>query len=365
MKKIASKLTRKRQAAKKPTRITNETVAEHREQILAGGRRFKYPHQYTKHRLVINAIVLGFVALVLFVLFCWWQLYHVQTTREFFYRLVRIVPVPVAVVEGEHVRYGSYLLNYKVSETYLNTVENADQNRYASGAGNQNQYDFYKAEAMSAAVADAYAHKIAREKGISISDQQVDAAILHLRQTTSSQGEISQEAYDRSTKQIYGLSPSEHRFYMRERMVRQAVAYAVDDKAQKSADDVKKKLAANPEASFTKLTEQLQKNHPSAQVLVSGWVKKENKDGGLAAAAAKLKEGKATGPIKPLKGDGYYFVRLLGSNKDGEINYEFIKIPLTEFADRLKKLEKEDKVQYFIDVPDARPQVKTDQSKGE
>ena len=31
-----------------PSRITNDTVAKHREQILAGGRRFKYPVQYIK-----------------------------------------------------------------------------------------------------------------------------------------------------------------------------------------------------------------------------------------------------------------------------------------------------------------------------
>lgn len=360
MKKIVSKLTRKRPEPKKPSRITNETVAEHREQILAGGQRFKYPMQYTRHRLVINAAILGTVAFLLFLLLCWWQLYHAQTTRDFFYRIVRIVPVPVAVVDGENVKYGNYLLNYKVSETYLNTVEKADENRYASGADNQNQYDFYKAEAMNNAVADAYAHKLARERNISISDKQLDEAILHLRQTTSSQGEISQEAYDRSTEQLFGLSPSEHRYYMKERMVRQAVAYAVDDKAQQAAETVKQTLEAKPETPFAELAEQIQKNYPTAQVLVSGWVKKDNKDGGLATAAAKLKEGESTGPIKPLRGDGHYFVRLLGSNKDGEINYEFIKIPLHAFEERLKKLEKENKIEHYIDVPDTQPQVKQD-----
>lgn len=360
MKKIISKLTRKRQESKKPSRITNETVAEHREQILAGGQRFKYPMQYTRHRLVINAAILGAVALLLFLLFCWWQLYHVQTTRDFFYRLVRIVPVPVAVVDGENVKYGNYLLNYKVSETYLNTVEKADENKYANGANNQNQYDFYKAEAMSNAVADAYAGKLAREENITISDQQVDKAIMHLRQTTSAQGEISQEAYDRSTEQLFGLSPSEHRHYMKERMVRQAVSYAVDEKASKASESVKRTLDAKPETPFTELAEQIQKNYPSAQVLVSGWVKKDNKDGGLAAAAAKLKEGDSTGPIKPLRGDGHYYVRLLGSNKDGEINYEFIKIPLHTFEERLKKIEKEDKIEHYIDVPNVQQQVKKD-----
>ena len=53
MKKIKLKRSKK-QPAPAASRITNETIAEHREQILAGGRRFKYPIQYTKHKLIIN-----------------------------------------------------------------------------------------------------------------------------------------------------------------------------------------------------------------------------------------------------------------------------------------------------------------------
>ncbi len=45
---------RQNQATSKPEHITNETVSEYRERILAGGRKFKYPVQYARHRLVIK-----------------------------------------------------------------------------------------------------------------------------------------------------------------------------------------------------------------------------------------------------------------------------------------------------------------------
>ena len=45
MKKILLKLTRKDEKDKKSDRITNQTVAEHREQIIAKARKFKYPIQ--------------------------------------------------------------------------------------------------------------------------------------------------------------------------------------------------------------------------------------------------------------------------------------------------------------------------------
>ena len=102
-----------------PSRITNETVAEHRERILAGGRKFKYPVQYARHRLVINAILVTLAALVLLAVIGWWQLYLVQNSSAFMYRITRILPVPVASVDGEYVPYRDYLVQYRGSEYYL------------------------------------------------------------------------------------------------------------------------------------------------------------------------------------------------------------------------------------------------------
>lgn len=358
MKKIQKLLTKRKASSKPaPSRITNETVAEHRERILAGGKRFKYPIQYTKHKLVVNAVLIGLTVLITFVVFSWWQLYKVQTTDEFFYRLTRALPLPAAKVDGEDVKYGDYLLNYKISETYLNTVERADQNKYADGASSKSIYDFYKAQAMNNAVADAYARKIANEQHISISDQQVDQAIKNLLQTTSSKTVISQQEYDRANERLYGLSVSENRYYLRQRLLRQEVSYKIDTVARTAADRIGQELQQKPDMSFDELAKLVPEVKP--QVMNSGIVAKENKDGGLAAAAAKLKVGQASGLIRPLSGDGYYFVRLLETNKDGEINYQSIKIPLSEFKSRVQKLHDQHKITYYISVPESKPQVKT------
>ena len=82
MKKL--KLRRDKPEPEAPSRITNETVAEHREQVLAGGRRFKYPRQYARHKLVFNALIIIFVTLILAALIIWWQLYSVQTLQRSF-----------------------------------------------------------------------------------------------------------------------------------------------------------------------------------------------------------------------------------------------------------------------------------------
>ena len=98
MKRLKAKLLRRKKTdeAESPSRITNETVAEHREQILAGGRKFKYPVQYSKHKLIVNSVLIAMTSLLVFVLFLWWQLYLVQYTSKFMYRVSQIVPLSVA-----------------------------------------------------------------------------------------------------------------------------------------------------------------------------------------------------------------------------------------------------------------------------
>ena len=96
MKKLLRKAFNKQTPPETGGRITNETVAEHRERVLAGGRKFKYPLQYTKHRVLIVTIIIVVVTTLSFVGFCGWQLYSAQSTDKFIYSITQFAPVPVA-----------------------------------------------------------------------------------------------------------------------------------------------------------------------------------------------------------------------------------------------------------------------------
>src|SRR5690606_38199933 len=96
MKKALSKIRRRKtEEPSVSSRITAETIAEHREKVLAGGRRFKYPVQYVRHRLVINAVIVSVIAIIALTMVGWWQLYQVQNTGDFMYRVTRVLPLPV------------------------------------------------------------------------------------------------------------------------------------------------------------------------------------------------------------------------------------------------------------------------------
>jgi len=327
-----------------PSRITNETVAEHRERILAGGRRFKYPIQYARHHLVFNTIIITVAALILIVVLGWWQLYIVQNTSTFFYRVTRVLPLPVASVDGQTVKYGDYLMYYNSSAHYLQQSEQVDLN----SEDGKRQVDYIKRKSMDNVEADAYAEKLAKQLNITVSDDRVNQVISDDRDTAN--GRISQETYDASALSVLGWSPEEYRQDAKSKLVRQDVSYAIDTTA-KQKEEKAATLLATPTADFDAIAAQLG-GEGDAKVTsgISGPVPKTNRDGGLSTAAVKLNVGQVSSVIKTTTGDGYYYVKLLEKN-DSQINYAYIKIPLTAFNQQLSMLKSANKIHEYITMP--------------
>lgn len=329
-----------------PARITNETVAEHREQVLAGGRRFKYPHQYARHKLVFNTILISLISLVLLVALGWWQLYMVQNTNSFFYRVTRIIPAPVASVDGEYVRFSDYLMTLSGSKHYLEQSERVD----LASADGKRQLEYMKRKALDGAIADTYAAKLAREKNITVSDKEVDAVIESSLNTVT--GKISQEVYNDSTYSTLGYTPDEYKRIIKRSLIRQRVAYAVDEKARTVRGVAEAVIKSKKDIKLSQLAASLQAKGYKVQVGNSGLVPKTNHDGGLAQAALALKPGELSGFINSTRGDGYYIVQLVKVN-DTQLSYNFLRIPLSQLDEQLATLRKNHKVDEYITVKQA------------
>lgn len=337
--------SRKNRNTQQPAaRITNETVAEHRERILAGGRRFKYPVQYARHRLVINTIIISVVALLAITALVWWQLYPQQNSSTLFYRITRVLPLPVATADGQTVRYSDYLVGYRSQAHYLEFKEGVNLN----SAENKPQVDFIKRKAMNDAVADAYAAKLAEQYKISVTGDQIDKALERQRQ--SRDGTASKETYDAIIRDHFDWTPEEAREVTSRKLLRQEVAYHIDKQAaeQKSALE----MLLTKESDFDKIATQLGGSGDSkVESIITPLVPSNNQDGGLAIAAAALKKNEISPIFKSTSGDGYYVVKLLDSDSTGRISFAYIKIPLTVFEAQLDDVIKQGKVKEYISVP--------------
>ena len=321
-------------------KITNTTLEEQRKEILNKGKKFKYPVQYSKNRLVGNALIIALVILITGSGLLWYQLYKVQNTGEFIYRFTTVIPFPVANVDGENALYRDYLMEYRANMQ----IANAKKDEIESANNVKALSVLNKNKAMKNAIANAYAQKKAREMGISVSDKEIDEAFDAQRKTQNT--ELTESALYKIAADNYGLSPSEYRrMFIELPLLRRKVTAEIDKNAAKTRDEVVKYLNDNSN-DFSKAAEQfgykIEYNKP-------GKFRKTNIDGGRSKVASQLNVGEVSKPFISNAGDGYYIVKLIEKN-DNEISYESIKIKFTEFNSQLEKLEKEGKVKKYIKV---------------
>lgn len=328
MKNLLKQNRKKKQVAQ--SHITNDTVAEHRERVLAAGRRHKYPIQYTKRRLIWVTLFVGLALVVALIILGWLQLYVWKDTGDLAYRITRTLPVPVATIDGENALYSDYLLYHRSTLAVLESRGQLNQ---------KDKVTFYQNQSINKALEAAYTRKIARERNISADDKQIAELIRQQREASK----LSESAYESVVRDNLRWSMEELNMAMKYTLLKQQVAFAIDENASKIAKSVEASLKKG-----RKIEEIASMYGNKVQAVANLSVSKDNSDGGLTKAALKLSKGQTTGPIKTLAGDGYYFVTL-NAVEGSMVNYSYIRVSLTEFDKRFNDLKKS-KVKYFISV---------------
>lgn len=336
--KILEKISKKRK--KTATRITDGNIDEKREEVLARGKKFKYPFQYAKHKLIVNTVLIGVSAVLLAVFLGWLELYKFQDTGDVVYRLTRVLPVPVAEVDGEKVRYSDYLMLYRSSVAAIES----QQGILSNTEEDQQMKAQYKVEAMDRAVSYSYALKLARELDIEVSDEMVNELMVEHR--TVDGVERSEEAFAGIIKDNFGLSLDEYRRMLYLSLVEKEVSVSLDEEALALKLEIES-ILGNGSDDLASIADSLGENVVYSET--GGMVEEMNLDGGRASVAAGLEPGEVSEGFVSKNGDGYYFVKLL-DKADGQVNYASLWVPFSAFDKKLAEVEEEGKVKVYIEL---------------
>jgi len=244
MKKKIRALKEKRQLKKenrengRVPRITNENVAEHREDILGGARKYIYPLQHSKHRIVIlttslfiaTVLVLTSVSVLLF--------YRQQTTSRFMYQVSKVVPFPVARIGNDLVSYENYLFELR---HYIHYYETQQKLSFETEAG-RDQLSSYKKRALDDVVSLAYVKLMANELGVGVTESEIDEQIRIAREQNrlGSSDDILEDVL----RNYWNWSVKDFRRSLSNELLIQKVTRALDPETESRARQVLAKLEA-------------------------------------------------------------------------------------------------------------------------
>ncbi len=340
---IKSKATAPLSSELPSSKTEKEKIKERREEVLKSGRKFKYPLQYSKHKLVIVTIIVAVVALIGSIIAGYFVLYKVQTTSDVMYRLTKVIPLPVAKIDDESVRYSDYLMIYKSS---VRPIEQQTGSSFNEGEDAQSRRNYYKRSALTEAEKYAYAEKLARENSITVSEEEISASFDEHRKVGGT--ELSNESFLRIVKDNFGLSEDEYRYMLKLSLLKKNVSVAIDINAKNTVSEIQKYLSEN-DNDFKKARDQFTSRAEYEET--AGLVGSGNVDGGRALKALTLEKGQVSEPFVSLNGDGYYIIKCTDKSKN-EVSYVSLFIPFSEFDKQITALKEAGKIHEYIEIPE-------------
>lgn len=332
-------------------RITNETVAEHREEVLKGARRFKYPLEHSKHKIVVVSAGLLVTALVAFLIGTTISLYKLQTTSAFMYHVTQVVPFPVAKVGKHYVAYENYLFELRRYMHYYRTQQQVD---FTSESGAY-QLETYKPKAMQKIIQDVYVKDLAHEYNISVSDDEVrdSLGMLRIQNRLTSDKELASVI-----RRFYDWSIDDLKRELRQELLAQKVAASLDVQTAAKANDILAQIKAG--ADFATIAGQ---NSDDQATKGNGG---QYADTAIAAGSqevapviirelSRLKPGEVSSIITTPT--SFEIVKLLEKDAAGKYKAAHIELHFKEITTYTAVQAKKSTVKYYIAIPKSAEDV--------
>lgn len=211
-------------------RITNETVAEHREEVLSTARKYIYPLQHSKHKIVLISSALFILSIVIFFTFCVLSLYRFKSSSTFVYGVTKVIPFPIAKAGSGYVSYENYLFELRHYVHYYETQLDLDFTKDPD----KQQLEDYRRRALDKVVNDAYVKQLASKHKVSVSGKEVDDQIAIVR----SQNRLgaSDKAFEDVLKENFGWSVNDFKRSLKQQILAQKVVASLDTESQDKAN---------------------------------------------------------------------------------------------------------------------------------
>lgn len=209
--------------------ITSETIAEHREEVLKGARKYIYPLRHSKRKIVSVTVGVIIVALIGLFVYCYFALYKYYQYNTFLYRITQVVPFPVAKAGSKYVDYENYLFELR---HYVHYYENQQQRNF-NGA-DRDQLLAFRKQALQNVIDNAYIKQLAGKYHVTVSDREVSARLSEVRSQNRLGG--NNKVFADVLRDYWGWSVNDFKRSLKQEILFQKVSAKLDNAdSQKAA----------------------------------------------------------------------------------------------------------------------------------
>lgn len=322
-------------------RITNETLGDHREEVLSSARKYIYPLQQSKHSVVRISLSILLVVVVGFFIMCGLALYRFQSSSTFLYAVTRVIPFPVAKVGNNWVSYESYLFELRHDVHYYQTQQHVD---FSSKSG-QAQLIHLKQQAMSEVIQDTEVKQLAAQYHVTVSNQIVNNQISLVRDENRLGN--SKDVFNEVLNEVYGWDESDFKRELKQQLLQQAVVTKLDTATTQRAQTALERIDKG--ASFATIASQdsddLSTKANGGQYPNPVTINDSNISPIITAELFKLKPGQVSGVINT--GYTLEILQVISASPSG-VTAAHIQFNLQSIDTYLKPLQAKEHIHQYI-----------------
>ncbi len=227
-------------------RITTESIAEHREEVLSGARKYIYPLQHSKHRIVVITSIISVIAILAFAVYCGLALYKFYQYNTFLYRVTQVVPLPIARTGSTFIDYENYLFELR---RYVHYYQTQQRNLF----GGEAQVNNYRKQALEKVISNTYVKQLAKKHNVNVSDREVDQRLVIVRE--QNRLGANNKVFADVLRDYWGWSVADFKRDLKDYMLAEKLEALLDKEAQAKAKAVLDQLQTG--ADFTVVAKQL------------------------------------------------------------------------------------------------------------
>lgn len=323
-------------------KITNETVAEHREEVLSTARKYIYPLQHSRHKIVVVSITIFVVVLLAFFSYTLLALYRFNDTSGFMYRVTSVLPLPIAKAGPRIVYYNSYLFEIRRYLHYYETQLNVD----FSDKKNKEMLVEFRKRSLDNVIQNAYLKQLAKNNHVSVSRREIDGQINLLK--AQNRLGSSDDVLEDTLREYWGWSFADFRKALKQEILTQKVAIKLDKDAQAIANSVLAQI--NSGGDFASLAKQYSQDLATKD---NGGnfgitIERNNRDlePEIVNQLFKLQVGQTSGIVETAK--GLEIIKLIAKTDDKKVQAAHIFIGVKPANDYVEQMKKNDHAWRFI-----------------
>jgi hypothetical protein len=212
-------------------RITNETIAVHREEVLKGARKYIYPLQHSKHRIIVLTSVILSITIIGFLVYSGIALYRLNQYNAFLYRVTQVIPFPVARTGSNFVSYENYLFQLR---RYVHYAETQQSQNITTASDRANLVAQARKQSLDDVINKSYIKILAHQNKISVSDKEVNTRINELKDQNRLGS--NDKVFADVLRDYWGWSISDFKRSLREQILAEKVVARMDTDDSKKAD---------------------------------------------------------------------------------------------------------------------------------